>query len=52
MLDSFIIDELRRRETERRPALQIPIRDPPRRRTDEQDDEPDDVPRGVVVIDL
>jgi hypothetical protein len=59
MLDAFIIEEIKRRESEReqherqRPKLEIP-----RRRERDEDDEParDDAgenpQRGVVVIDL
>lgn len=55
MLDSFIIEELRRREEERRreaerPRLELPLH-PERDPRDEMDDD-DDSNRGVIVIDI
>jgi hypothetical protein len=58
MLDSFIIEELRRREEERRrelerPRLELPLhpeRDP--RAEDRDRDRDEESSRGVVVIDL
>lgn len=56
MLDAYIIDQIRRREEERRrinerPALQLPIPEPPPpRRQDEIEAEPE--PKRVVIIDL
>lgn len=55
MLDSFIIEELRRREEERRreaerPRLELPLhseREPPERGRDDGDSH-----RGVIVIDI
>jgi hypothetical protein len=60
MLDSFIIEEIRRRERQRRketdhpPAVELPVPVPdkqPRRRSEEADKE-ERSDRGVVVIDL
>jgi hypothetical protein len=52
MLDAFIIEEIKRREQERRerrPRLELPIPEPPPRRQDRrQDDQPQ---RGVLIID-
>ena len=56
MLDAYIIDQIRRREEERRrinerPALQLPLPEPPPpRRQDEA--EADSEPKRVVIIDL
>ena len=57
MLDSFIIEEIRRRERVReerqRPVLELPLPSPedypPRRSNTESEDKPQ---RGVVVIEL
>jgi hypothetical protein len=55
MLETFIIDELRRRERRRDepPSLEMPLPEPeleqPPRKSDTGDDQPQ---RGVVVIDL
>ncbi len=58
MLDSFIIEELKRREErerarQERPRLELPVddRQPPREpaKPDDDDDKPK---RGVVVIDI
>jgi hypothetical protein len=60
MLDSFIIEELRRREErernrarQERPRLELPVDDrhPPREPAKSDDDE-DKPKRGVVVIDI
>lgn len=56
MLDAYIIDQLRRREEERRrinerPALELPLPlPPPPRQRDEAEAEPE--PKRVVIIDL
>lgn len=58
MLDSFIIEELRKREEERRreaerPRLELPLhseREPYEDRDERRDD--DDSNRGVVIIDI
>lgn len=56
MLDAYIIDQIRRREEERRrinerPALELPLPEPPPlRRRDEVEAEPE--PKRVVIIDL
>lgn len=57
MLDSFIIEEIKRRERLRRerherPAIELPLPlpdDPPNRRDGQDEDKPQ---RGVVIIDL
>jgi hypothetical protein len=55
MLDAYIIEQIRKREEERRriyerPALELPLpEEPPRRREREQ---PEDEPSRVIVIDL
>jgi hypothetical protein len=56
MLDAYIIDQIRRREEERRrinerPALELPLPEPPPpRRQDEAEAESE--PKRVVIIDL
>ena len=56
MLDAYIIDQIRRREEERRrinerPALELPLPEPPPlRRIDEAEAESE--PKRVVIIDL
>ncbi len=56
MLDAFIIEELRRREREQRdrerPRLELPLddRDHPKKSPKEEDK--DDLPRGIITIDL
>ena len=57
MLDAFIIEELKRREHERRrddrrPCLEIPLAEdaPPGCEEDSQDDD-EDSDRGVIIID-
>jgi hypothetical protein len=56
MLDAYIIDQIRRREEERRrinerPALELPLPEPPPpRRPDEAEAESE--PKRVVIIDL
>jgi hypothetical protein len=60
MLDSFIIEEIRRREErlrqeQQRPSVELPhpsqdTEEPPRRRGEEKDE--DKPQRGVVVIDI
>ena len=56
MLDAYIIDQIRRREEERRrinerPALELPLPPPPPPRyREEAEAEPE--PRRVVIIDL
>ncbi len=61
MLDSFIIEELRRREkqerdraTADRPVLRLPVDDdePPTRAPRSDEDTEPGVKRGVIVIDL
>ena len=53
MLDAFIIEEIKRREEERRerrPRLELPIPEPPpHRQNDRSEDEGPQ--RGVVIID-
>ena len=55
MLDAYIIEQIRKREEERRriyerPALELPLpEEPPRRREREK---PEDEPSHVIVIDL
>jgi len=53
MLDYWIIEEIRRRDEERRRAgksavLEIPVGSPPR---DQEPDEKEESGRGVVVVD-
>jgi hypothetical protein len=52
MLDAFIIEEIKRRERERgaeeRPAVELPLPQPPPVHSDE--DRPPDPPDGGVVI--
>ncbi len=55
MLDTFIIEEIKRRERDRqvddRPTLELPLpqpHEPPAHQDDRRDDERD---RGVVIID-
>ncbi len=54
MLDTFIIEEIKRRERDRqvddRPSLELPLPQPrePAHQDDRRDDERD---RGVVIID-
>ena len=56
MLDAYIIDQIRRREEERRriherPALELPLPPlPPPRRYDEAEAESE--PKRVIIIDL
>ena len=60
MLPPFIIDQIRRREEEERrrierdrPRVELPVdayRPAPQPRR--EDDEPDDIERGVVILDL
>jgi hypothetical protein len=60
MLDSFVIEEIRRRERlrqdrQRPPAVELPLPSPempPHRRSEEPDDGEERPQRGVVVIDL
>ena len=60
MLDTFIIEELRRREEEERnrrserPTLELPIQDRelPRRAPERNDRDRDGGERGIIVIDL
>lgn len=56
MLDAYIIDQIRRREEERRrinerPALQLPLPEPPPPRR-QNEAEADSEPKRVVIIDL
>lgn len=59
MLDAYIIEQIRKREEERRqiherPALELPLdREPPRHSDDHDDEarEDDEAPR-VIIIDL
>ena len=55
MLDAYIIDQLRKREEERRriyerPALELPLRPEPEEAEAEEEEEPE-APR-VIIIDL
>ncbi|MFZ4737749.1 MAG: hypothetical protein ACOYM9_17475 [Bradymonadia bacterium] len=59
MLDAYIIDQIRKREEERRriyerPALELPlpIDDAPPRRREREAVEDEDEPSRVIVIDL
>ena len=59
MLDSFIIEELKRREErernrarQERPRLELPIDDRPPRTPPKRDDADDEPKRGVIVIDI
>ena len=56
MLDAYIIDQIRRREEERRriydrPALQLPLPAPEPRFDLEQNEKPQE-PKRVIVIEL
>lgn len=56
MLDAYIIEQIRKREEERRriyerPALELPLPEPPPRRK-EHEEQPEDEPSRVIVIDL
>lgn len=58
MLPPFIIDQIRRRESdhkrrgeEQQPTLEVPEL-PTSRRSDDTDDDEEDHERGVVIIDL
>ena len=55
MLDAFIIEEIKRRERDReqdRPRLELPLTDPTRPRSkDDERDEEDGGKRGVIIID-
>ena len=58
MLPPFIIDQIRRRETdqkrrgdEQQPTLEVPDL-PTSRRSNDTDDDEEDQERGVVIIDL
>jgi hypothetical protein len=60
MLDAYIIEQIRKREEERRriyerPSLELPLpsvdREPPRRSEDDEDEVPEEAPR-VIIIDL
>jgi hypothetical protein len=55
MLDAYIIEQIRRREEERRrinerPAIQLPLPEPVAPRREEVEAEPE--PKRVIVIDL
>ena len=55
MLDAYIIEQIRKREEERRriyerPALELPL--PEERPRRKESEEPDDEPARVIVIDL
>ncbi len=60
MLDSFIIEELKRREErernrarQERPRLELPVDDRPPSRPPEKNDEDEETPkRGVIIIDI
>lgn len=55
MLDTYIIEELKRRERERaqrerqRPSVEIPVQRPPEDEEDDRRSERDDVPGSNVV---
>jgi hypothetical protein len=54
MLPPFIIEQIRKREEDEkrpeiRPAIELPLAPPPRRRVSE---DVEDADRGVIVIDL
>lgn len=54
MLDAYIIEQIRKREEERRriyerPALELPLEEPPPRT---EDIEEDSEPARVIIIDL
>jgi hypothetical protein len=58
MLDAYIIEQIRKREEERRrnerPVLELPlpVEDPIRRRRKEEEEETEREPSRVIVIDL
>lgn len=57
MLDAYIIEQIRNREAERRriydrPALELPLEEEPLRRRDEYEDEVEETPSRVIIIDL
>ncbi len=56
MLDAYIIEQIRKREEERRrnerPVLELPLPEEPRRRRKEDEEETEREPSRVIVIDL
>jgi len=55
MLDAFVIEEIKRRESERhreeRPSLELPVPPPPPAHSEGEPDAPESPGSGVVIID-
>ena len=51
MLDAYFIEEIKRRERDERPAIELPLPPPAAPGADGRDDDRKDGDRGVVIID-